>query len=169
METKNLLSPISNRDAIVCPFSARKRRKPPFRLGLSISAALFSVSEHWLISIRLWHKLAGFGGSAFVYCEKKGLCGPSVLPRLGEGGHLSLNRGELIPGCVGLLFMRDKGKTSALSVWTGQENAGQTCQNQLGKLITVVRAPVLAVFKWRNKGTFNGIVDVFLILEVINN
>lgn len=69
-----------------------------------------------------------FRASTFVRCKKKALCAPSVLPGPSEGDHLSPNRGELIPVCVVLLFMKDKeSRPPEVTVWTEQKTAAALC------------------------------------------
>ena len=92
-----------------------------------------------------------FGGNAFVHCKKKGLCGPSVLPGPDEGGHLSPNREELSPGCVGLLFMKDKEAGPQCSLFgrrrkTAAASPTKPVRTNWVNLLRVVRA-LVRVFK----------------------
>lgn len=76
-----------------------------------------------------------FRGNAFVQPKKKGLCGPSALCALTEGGYLSPNRVELSLGCVGLLFMKDKEVRPQCSVFEQSRKLLQHCGPNLSEAI----------------------------------
>lgn len=97
--------------------------------------ALFSDKDHWLVTIKVMTRAGEFGGNAFVHCEKKGLCGPSVLPGPNEGGHLYLNRGEFIPGCAGLLFIKDKEAGPQCSLFGQSRTRLLLCRSDLSEPI----------------------------------
>lgn len=76
-----------------------------------------------------------FRASTFVRCKKKALCAPSVLPGPSEGDHLSPNRGELIPVCVVLLFMKDKESRPQRSLFEQSRKLLQHCAPNLSEPI----------------------------------
>lgn len=76
-----------------------------------------------------------FRASTFVRCKKKALCAPSVLPGPSEGDHLSSNRGELIPVCVVLLFMKDKESRPQRSLFEQSRKLLQHCAPNLSEPI----------------------------------
>lgn len=76
-----------------------------------------------------------FRSNSFVHCKKRRLCGPSVLPGLDEGGHLSPNRGELSPSCVGVLFMRHKEAGPQCAVFGQSRKLLQLCSQNLSEPI----------------------------------
>lgn len=76
-----------------------------------------------------------FRASTFVRCKKKALCAPSVLSGPSEGDHLSPNRGELIPVCVVLLFMKDKESRPQRSLFEQSRKLLQHCAPNLSEPI----------------------------------
>lgn len=63
-------------------------------------------------------------GSAFVYCQKKGLCGASVLTRPNKEGYLSPSRGGIETWlCWRVVHERQRDEASVFTVEAEQSSA----------------------------------------------